>query len=71
MDTPLRILPMQAIETIHCPYCGEPIDLFIDDSVEEQQYVEDCAVCCRPINVAVNVSEEGDIEVRAWAENEA
>ena len=62
---------MQTIETIHCPYCGESIDLFIDGSVEEQQYVEDCAVCCRPINVAVNVSEEGDIEVRAWAENEA
>lgn len=61
---------MQPIESIHCPYCGEPIDLFIDDSVEEQQYVEDCAVCCRPINVAVTVTAEGDVEVRAWAENE-
>ena len=66
-----REMRMQPIESIHCPYCGEPIDLFIDDSVEDQQYVEDCAVCCRPINVAVTVSAEGDVDVRTWAENEA
>jgi len=34
---------------IDCPYCGEVIDVLVDRSVEQQQYVEDCAVCCRPI----------------------
>ena len=47
------------------------IDLAIDDSVDQQQYVEDCHVCCRPINIAVAVEEDGTIAVQAWAENEA
>ncbi len=34
---------------IHCPYCGEAIWVLIDGSVEHQQYIEDCQVCCRPI----------------------
>ncbi|HIF54121.1 MAG: CPXCG motif-containing cysteine-rich protein [Methylococcales bacterium] len=35
--------------SIGCPYCGEMIDVLIDSSVEEQQYYEDCSVCCCPI----------------------
>jgi len=41
-----------------CPYCGESIDLLIDVSVESQQYVEDCQVCCRPI--VVEASYDGE-----------
>lgn len=62
---------MLPIEPIQCPYCGESIDIVIDDSVDQQQYVEDCQVCCRPINIAVSVDEGGEIAVQAWAENEA
>ena len=62
---------MLPLESIHCPYCGESIDIAIDDSVEQQQYVEDCHVYCRPINIAVSVDEDGAIAVQAWAENEA
>jgi hypothetical protein len=36
-------------ETITCPYCWESIEIALDLSVEEQQQVEDCSVCCRPI----------------------
>lgn len=61
---------MPSLESIHCPYCGETIDLAIDDSVEQQQYVEDCHVCCRPINIAMTVEEDGSIDVRVWSENE-
>ncbi|HYM87222.1 MAG TPA: CPXCG motif-containing cysteine-rich protein [Pseudoxanthomonas sp.] len=61
---------MLPIETIQCPYCGESIDLVVDDSVDHQQYVEDCHVCCRPINVSVTSEEAGGITVRAWAEND-
>jgi hypothetical protein len=39
--------------TVDCPACGEPIDLGIDTSVPEQEYVEDCSVCCRPMAVTV------------------
>lgn len=38
-------------ERVYCPYCGEPIELAIDSSGGEQAYVEDCQVCCRPIDV--------------------
>lgn len=58
-------------ESIQCPYCGEPIELFIDDSVDHQQYVEDCQVCCRPINVTVKAGEDGEVTVVARAENDA
>ena len=39
--------------TVDCPACGEPIELSVDTSVPEQEYVEDCPVCCRPMAVAV------------------
>ena len=41
---------------IYCPYCGESIDVMVDTSVEEQQYIEDCSVCCRPIELEVIVT---------------
>ncbi len=62
---------MLPFESIRCPYCGETIDLVIDDSVDQQQYVEDCHVCCRPINITVTVEEGRSIAVQAWAENDA
>lgn len=39
---------------VNCPSCGEPVALDIDTSAgDEQEYVEDCAVCCRPMDVYV------------------
>jgi transcription elongation factor Elf1 len=36
-------------QQVQCPYCGESYSLLLDVSAGEQRYVEDCAVCCRPI----------------------
>ena len=36
-----------------CPYCGESISILIDTKVERQEYIEDCEVCCRPINLVM------------------
>jgi len=55
---------------IHCPYCGESIEILVDSSVRTQQYVEDCQVCCRPIDIAVDVDEEGALHVSASSEND-
>ncbi|HEY0893029.1 MAG TPA: CPXCG motif-containing cysteine-rich protein, partial [Cellvibrio sp.] len=30
---------------LDCPYCGEPISVLVDCSLEQQTYVEDCQVC--------------------------
>ena len=46
-------------DTIQCPYCGETIEVAIDCSVEHQQYVEDCSVCCRPITITATADENG------------
>jgi len=34
-----------------CPYCWEEISMLLDGSVGQQTYIEDCEVCCRPIEV--------------------
>ena len=62
------MLPTQVVD---CPYCGESIELVIDDSVEHQRYVEDCAVCCRPIDVDVSVDADGEITLTASTDSEA
>ncbi len=36
-----------------CPYCGERIGLDVDTSAGDQDYTEDCSVCCQPILVRV------------------
>jgi transcription elongation factor Elf1 len=34
-----------------CPYCGEEISSFLDLTVEKQEYIEDCEVCCNPVSI--------------------
>ena len=52
-----------------CEACGEEIVIPVDLSAgAEQQYVEDCPVCCRPHVVHVEIETEGG--VRVWAELE-
>jgi hypothetical protein len=40
-------------ESAHCPFCGEPISLLVDTSADSQNYIEDCQVCCRPMEVDI------------------
>ncbi|MES9858083.1 MAG: CPXCG motif-containing cysteine-rich protein [Sedimenticola sp.] len=56
--------------SISCPYCGESIDVLIDCSEEDQEYIEDCQVCCRPIIFKVNVSSSGEPTVLVHSEDE-
>jgi transcription elongation factor Elf1 len=39
----------------NCPYCGERISMTVDMSVRRQIYIEDCEVCCRPIQIRYTV----------------
>ena len=36
---------------ITCPFCWENLVILLDLSVPEQDYIEDCQVCCRPIRI--------------------
>jgi hypothetical protein len=56
--------------SVHCPYCGETIGVLIDTSVAEQVYVEDCQVCCRPIDFRITVDLDGDVHLRATTDSE-
>ncbi|MGH2571453.1 MAG: CPXCG motif-containing cysteine-rich protein [bacterium] len=45
---------------LSCPYCGEAVDLDVDESGgSRQSYVEDCPVCCRPWQVDVVRDRDG------------
>ena len=34
-----------------CPYCWQEISMLIESSTETTSYVEDCEICCRPIDI--------------------
>ncbi|PWH84404.1 CPXCG motif-containing cysteine-rich protein [Algibacter marinivivus] len=36
-----------------CPYCWETISMLLDNSISKQIYVEDCEVCCNPIQITI------------------
>lgn len=55
---------------VPCPYCGERIALEVDASVPQQEYVEDCPVCCRPIRLSVRVDPDRPPEVEARREDD-
>ena len=44
--------PMLLERRITCPYCGEPLSILIDLSAGAQSYIEDCQVCCQPMQIA-------------------
>ena len=46
--------------SLSCPYCGEAVELDVDESGGSRQaYVEDCPVCCQPWQVEVVCDPEG------------
>ena len=45
-------------EEIECPNCGEFITVVIDKTIDAQQYIEDCSVCCKPIIIGVNLNQD-------------
>jgi hypothetical protein len=52
--------------TVECPWCWERYDTPVDLSAGSTSYVEDCQVCCRPIELALAVDDDGALaDVRA------
>ena len=60
---------MIQFETITCPYCWEPIEITLDLTVESQQQVEDCSVCCRPIVIRYSTADGELASLDVAAEN--
>ncbi|MGJ8483246.1 CPXCG motif-containing cysteine-rich protein [Pseudoalteromonas sp. SYSU M81236] len=56
---------------ITCPYCGEQIEILLDPADVNQQYIEDCQVCCKPINFLVFESIDDELSVTVSSDDES
>ena len=63
---------MDPLESAHidCPYCGESLEITVDTSVGQQDYIEDCQVCCKPIQFRIRVSADGQSHIDVRSEDE-
>lgn len=50
---------------IGCPHCGERLPIALDLSGGDQDGIQDCEVCCRPIRIAYSVEAGHVTEFRA------
>jgi len=50
---------MQDVARLRCPWCGERFETLVDASVGDADYIEDCPVCCRPIEMHLAVDDDG------------
>jgi hypothetical protein len=74
----LYVVAMQELDfddgeqpVLRCPYCGEPAEVDVDPGgASEQEFEQDCAVCCRPWRVHVVVDEDGEESVTLAREDE-
>ena len=46
---------------LSAPTAGENFDTVVDCSAESQRYIEDCPVCCNPIEFEAEVDGEGNL----------
>jgi transcription elongation factor Elf1 len=48
-----------------CPFCGESISMVLEELYGAQSYVEDCQVCCNPIQISFDVEDGEIVDIRA------
>ena len=69
-EFPLGDGTVETSASVLCPYCGEINELALDPgSGSQQEYVEDCQVCCRPWRVVVRYLPDGAAEVSIEVED--
>jgi Cysteine-rich CPXCG len=57
-DARSRLEPEECV-AVRCPYCGERLETRVDMTAESCAFVEDCEVCCRPIEFQPERDTEG------------
>ena len=69
-EFPLGDGTVETVASVLCPYCGEINEIALDPgSGTQQEYVEDCQVCCRPWRVMVHYLPDGAAEVSVEVED--
>ena len=54
-----RAAELEQFVPVQCPYCGERLETRVDLTAGEREYIEDCEVCCRPIEFGIELAEDG------------
>ena len=47
---------------IECPYCAESYETPIDLTVGSATQIEDCQVCCQPIEIETRIDADGELD---------
>ena len=55
---PAGVLPEEFV-AVRCPWCGERLATRVDLTTADASYIEDCEVCCRPIEFSVELDPGG------------
>lgn len=50
---------LTVLVSVGCPYCGESFGTLLDLSAGSCAYIEDCQVCCQPIELRITVDDDG------------
>jgi hypothetical protein len=50
-----------SLQPVQCPYCGEAYETLLDLSGGSARYVEDCPICCRPIELQLEIDDQGQL----------
>jgi hypothetical protein len=69
-EFPLGDGTAETTAAVSCPYCGQINEIVLDPgSGNQQEYVEDCQVCCRPWRIVVRYQPDGSADVVAEQED--
>lgn len=49
---------------IRCPFCAEPVSVLLDLSAGSQSYIEDCQVCCQPMQISFDLDDDDCCNLR-------
>jgi transcription elongation factor Elf1 len=56
--------------SVSCPFCAESMFILLDLSAGDQSYIEDCQVCCQPMQVSFTLLDSPDHGIAAETGNE-
>ncbi len=64
-------MALESDQEFNCPYCSASISVRVDQTAGRRQtFVTDCEVCCRPMEIEVEIDAEGYVSFVAKREGE-
>lgn len=55
---------------VACPYCGAPFAIEAEPALAAQRFIEDCPVCCSPIEFELHAETDGSWRLAARRDDE-